>query len=114
MRNELRKRNGTRSTFIGKFSRFGWKPGWKTDERTVLLVDIRTPDGDVLCDHLWFNLTKQFDMLSLQAGDVVQFDARIKKYEKGYYGRREDVYVPISIDYKLSHPTKLRKIQVNF
>jgi len=111
MRNALQQRDGERATFLGTFERMGTKRGWAGDEPTVLLKDIRTPDGTPICDHLWCNRTKAFAALGLVPGDVIQFDARVKEYEKGYKGRREDVYVPIEIDYKLSHPTKVRKVE---
>lgn len=111
MRKALQPLDGERTTFLGTFERSGTKRGWRGDEPTVLLKDIRTLAGDPICDHLWFNLTKQFQALEIAPGDAVQFDARVKEYEKGYKGRREDVYVPIEIDYKLSHPTKVRKVQ---
>lgn len=111
MRQELEKRDGERTTFRGTFARFGSKRGWKGDLPTVLFQDIRTPTGEPICDHLWMNLTKGIVALDLQIGDVVQFDARVLEYEKGYKGRRDDVYdAPISIDYKLSHPTRLVKV----
>jgi len=111
MRKALAQRDGERTTFLGTFERLGTKRGWVGDQPTVLLKDIRTPDGTPICDHLWFNLTRQFASLNLTPGDVVQFDARVREYEKGYKGRREDVYVPIEIDYKLSHPTKVSKVE---
>ncbi len=110
MRTELAYRDGERATFCGTFERFGSKRGWMGDEPTLLLKDIRTPDGTPICDHLWFNRTQQFAALDLAPGDVVQFDARVKAYEKGYKERRDDVYVPIETDYKLSHPTKVQKV----
>lgn len=73
-------------------------------------MDICTPEGEQICDHLWFNLTKGFSVLDLNPGDQVQFDARVAKYEKGYKGWRTDVYVPVQTDYKLSFPTKMRKL----
>lgn len=111
MRKALQQRDDERTTFLGTFERRGTKRGWVGDEPTILLRDIRTLDGTPICDHLWFSLTKAFAALNLAPGDVVQFDARVKEYEKGYQGRREDVYVPVERDYKLSHPTKVRKMQ---
>ena len=67
----------------------------------------------MITDHLWFNNTKAFQAVNLEAGDVVEFDARVKPYEKGYKGRREYVDKPITIDYKLSWPTKVEKITSN-
>ncbi len=110
MRQELEKRDGERATFRGTFERFGTKRGWVGDEPTVLLKDICTHSGDPICDHLWMNLTKGIAALDLRLGDVVQFDARVQEYEKGYFGRRDDVFKPITIDYKLSYPTKVRKV----
>jgi len=44
---------------------------------------------------------------------MIQFDARVKSYIKGYRGYRDDIYdKPLSIDYKLSHPTKIKKIEL--
>jgi hypothetical protein len=111
MRNALAVRAGERATFVGTFERMGSKRGWMGDQPTVLLKDIRTPAGELICDHLWFSLTKAFASLHLTPGDVVQFDARVREYEKGYKGRREDVYVAIERDYKLSHATKVRKVE---
>ena len=110
MRKALQQQNGKRTTFLGTFERHGSKRGWKGDEPTVLLRDIRMPAGDVVCNHLWFNLTKSFAELELQSGNTVQFNARVTEYIKGYQGRRDDVFdAPIERDYKLSHPTKVRK-----
>jgi hypothetical protein len=112
VRKELEKIDEVRSTFTGTFVRGGIKNGWKGRiDKTVLLKNIRNLSGVLMCDHLWFNLTKQFCALSLVEGDVVQFDARVKEYEKGYKGYRDDVDdAPIETDYKLSHPTKIKKI----
>ena len=65
----------------------------------------------LVSEHLWFNLIKSFEKLDLRENDIVQFDARVKKYEKGYKGYRDDVYKPIETDYKLSHPTKIKIIK---
>lgn len=111
MRKALAAREDERASFSGTFERFGTKNGWQgRQEKTVLLKDIYAQDGTRVCDHLWFNLTKALALLNLQPGDAVQFDARVKAYEKGYFGRRWDVYKPAEIDYKLSHPTRVRKV----
>jgi hypothetical protein len=111
MRKALQQRDGERAIFLGTFERMGSKRGWMGDKPTVLLKAIRSLAGEPICAHLWFNLTQQFAALNLTPGDVVQFDARVKEHEKGYKGWREDVYVPVERDYKLSHPTKVRKVQ---
>ena len=104
-RKQLGKRINQRLTFVGRFNRLGTKRGYYEDVETVLLTDITTAKGKPICDHLWFNLTKGFMGLELKKGDRIQFDARVKEYTKGYFGRREEV--ESYTDYKLSHPTKL-------
>lgn len=112
MRTALAAREEERATFRGTFTRFGTKRGWEGREAfTVLLIDIRDARGQPVCDHLWLNLTLQLERLGLEPGDIVQFDARVKAYTKGYFGRRTDGWEkPIETDYKLSHPTKVQKI----
>ena len=112
MRKQLAKMDNVRATFRGVFERFGVKSGWNgRQETTVLLKDITDATGKRVCDHLWFNLTKQFKSLHLEPGDVVQFDARVRQYTRGYRGWREDVYdKPVETDYKLSYPTRVVRV----
>jgi hypothetical protein len=113
MRKELKKIEEQRELFKGVFSKYGRKTNYKgpsTD--TVLLVEIRDGNGAFICDHLWFNLTKGFEKLgTLRQGDIIQFEARVKKYKKGYVNRQAGID-DSKVDYKLSHPTKIGKIKV--
>lgn len=112
MRKELKKLDKVRGIFTGAFVRFGKKSGWKgTTLTTILLTDIKDNEGNVVSDHLWFNYTKGFESVDLQENDVIQFEARVTKYWKGYCGYREDVYAPVKKDYKLAYPTKIKKIK---
>lgn len=111
MRERLAQLEEKRITIRGTFERFGKKRGWQGREKqTVLLVNITDRAGNVLCDHLWFNLTKAIQTLDLQPGDFVQCDVRVTQYIKGYQGDREDVESWPSRDYKLSHPTHVVKL----
>ena len=111
MRKELQKIKEVRKTFNGTFERFGFKNGYVGQLQTVLLKDIHDEENNYITDHLWFNYTKGFQNLgSLKVGDKIKFVARVKQYEKGYKGYRTDVYKPLELDYKLSHPTKLEII----
>lgn len=114
MRKALQKLGGhERHTFTAEFVRFGIKNGWKGDVPTVLFKDVKLGDK-VVCDHLWFTCGKQFDSLGLQIGDIVEFSARVASYVKGYMGHRDDVWdKEIEEDWKLSFPTKVRKIGRN-
>jgi hypothetical protein len=111
MRKELKKMDDQRDVFTGIFKKYGIKSNYRgpsTD--TLLLVNIRDGQGAFITDHLWFNLTKGFEKLgTLKEGDQVRFEARVKKYKKGYINRKIGVDQSSS-DYKLSHPTKMVKI----
>ena len=113
MRKALKQLEGERRRFTGTFCRFGQKNGWKGRTlTTVLLKDIKDARGNIVSDHLWFNLTKEFNNLTLTEGTTrIAFDARVKSYYKGYQGYREDVYDnPVEMDFKLSHPTKVQVV----
>ena len=103
-----------RQRFSGQFERYGTKKNWHGfPERTILLTAIKDPEGRVVADHVWFTNTKGFQSLGgLDAGDMVEFNARVKAYYKGYTGYDEVISVekPIELDYKLSHPSKISKI----
>lgn len=105
-----------RHTFTAEFVRFGKKSAYKGPDLTTLLFkDVRNVNGKVVTDHLWFTMTKGFEKCELQEGDIIQFDARVAMYEKGYKGRRYGeeyfLYMETSIDYKLSYPTKIKVVK---
>jgi len=110
MRKALKKIEEQRDVFRGIFSKYGSKTNYRgPSTETILLVEIRDANGALVSDHLWFNLTKGFEQLGhLRPGEVVQFEARVKKYEKGYVNRRAGIDQR-KADYKLSHPTKITK-----
>jgi len=110
MRKRLKKLKGVRTTFIGTFERYGTKENYHGfDETTVLLKNISDKDDNIVADHLWFNYTKGFGKIVPNRGDKIQFDARCKKYQKGYngYDLEKSLDHPIATDYKLSHPTRI-------
>lgn len=107
MREDLGIVNGERMTFTGTIGRYGGKGGGKY---TILMLNVHHIDGRPATDHVWFNLTKGFKELRLDPGERVQFDARVKPYTKGYKGRRKGIDKPIADDYRLSHPTKIRRL----
>ena len=111
MRHELKKIDEQRGLFKGVFSKYGLKSGYKGHStETILLVNIRDSNGKLICDHLWFNMTKGFELLgTLREGDAIRFEARVKKYEKGYVNRRAGIDQSRS-DYKLSHPTRIGRV----
>jgi hypothetical protein len=108
MRKKLAEEVGIRKKFKGVFARYGKKVNYKGySEETVLveqIVDAET--NQVMCDHIWFSLTKSFEKLNLTSGDVLQFDARIKEYKKGYKNNAYKINNTTK-DFKLSHPTNI-------
>lgn len=107
MRAKLAGIEGVRTEFTGTFTRYGSKTAFRGPPlKTVLLCDVRDAAGAVATDHLWFNFTKEFERLDLQPGERVKFAARSKAYWKGYQGEGEGQ----SRDFKLSHPTKIRRV----
>lgn len=111
MRKDLAVENGKRKKFKAAFVRLGKKVNYKGyREETILLkniVDIET--NCVMADHIWFSYTKGFESVSLAEGTILEFEARVKEYSKGYV--RKDLNIDKrTTDYKLSHPTKIRKV----
>lgn len=110
-RKKLEKINNLRDVFSGIFERYGSKGAFKgPDLVTILLKNIKDKEGNLVSDHLWFNETLGFKKLSpLKPGTILEFRARVKPYEKGYINRREGFDFK-TVDYKLSHPTKIQLI----
>jgi len=113
MRNQLAKHDGTRKKFRGVFVRFGKKANYQgyTDMTILLTSIIDVETNQVVTDHLWFNYTKGFEDAGIKEGDVIEFEARIKEYKKGYVNARAGIRNR-SRDYKLSHPTQIKVIRV--
>lgn len=112
MREKLKDIVYVRATFRAVFVRFGEKTSYGYTKKTLLFQDVRDSHDRVMTDHLWFTAGKWSELVDLGPGDVVQFEARVTPYKKGYRGGRDDYDLPPpSIDYRLSHPTKVKKIK---
>lgn len=111
MRAGLKGQLGDRKKFIGKFIRTGKKAGFKGySQETILLKDIIDAEsGQHVTDHLWLNFTKGFEDVNLKPGAMVEFQARVVEYKKGYKNSRF-ITEQQKKDYKLSHPTKIRVV----
>jgi hypothetical protein len=112
MRKALAVQAGERKKFKARFSRIGKKTNFKGySEDTILLNDVREADTNKLvADHLWFNYTISFEKIALTEGTILEFEARVKKYSKGYVNKALHL-TQKSNDYKLSHPTKIKKLE---
>lgn len=111
MRTELKKIQEKRMTFKGIFKRYGTKDNWHGfPEKTLLLVDVTDSFDEIVTDHIWFSLTKGFsDLGNLIEGDIIQFNARVKQYTKGFVRPSKGIDERRK-DYKLNNPTKIQKI----
>ena len=112
MRKKLAVEAGKRKKFTAKFGRIGKKVNYKGyTEETILLQNIvDTETNDMVADHLWFSYTQGFIKASLKEGDILEFEARVKEYRKGYVNRNYKINNSTK-DFKLSNPTKIVKIQ---
>ena len=113
-RRGLKQRNGERLRFKGIVQRFGSKPGYHGGViDTLLLRDVvEAETGETIANHVWFTLTKRWRNARVSVGDTVEFDARVKRYKKGYRGHdwRKRIESPPTFDYKLSYPSKVRVV----
>jgi hypothetical protein len=109
MRKRLAAEEGQRKKFRGVFSRVGKKVNYKGySEDTILLTDITdATTNEVVAGHVWFSFTKGFEKIKLEEGVVLEFEARIKEYAKGYVNKQYGINNRKK-DYKLSHPTKIK------
>lgn len=113
MREKLKNLNGQRITVTATFKRFGSKTAYKGPPiKTLLFTDVRGTAGELLTDHLWFNMAECWEGLHLEPGHRVQFDARTKSYTKGYRGWRvdEEDMPSVETDYKLSFPSRCKNL----
>lgn len=112
MRKELAEENGKRKKFRAVFDRTGKKINYKGySEDTILLKDIvDVQSNKKVADHVWFNFTKGFEKILLTSGLPIEFEARVKEYSKGYVSKSLKINNR-SVDFKLSHPTKIVLIE---
>ncbi len=109
MRGKLENKLGPRMTFKAKVERFGRKNarGFPGFTKTILLKNIIVfSTGEEATDHAWFTVGEMSEFNYVQEGDIIQFDARVKTYWKGYYNERQ-LIDERKVDYRLSHPTNL-------
>ena len=114
MRKELAKNDGQRKKFLATFSHLGKKINYNGhSEETILLKNIIDAETNLLLtDHVWFSFTKGFQEAGIRQGELIQFEARVKKYSKGYANRSLRINQK-TVDYKLSHPTKIKRTESN-
>lgn len=109
MRKKLKTIEGERIRFRATVEKFGKKTNFKGfPEDTILFKNvIRVDNGEEATDHIWFTVRKTIESLNLNPGDVVEFDARVGDYVKGYVNFWQGIDER-TLDYKLNRPTKFK------
>ncbi len=112
MRKHLQDKIGLRKKFRAVFSHYGKKINYQGYSDTTLLLTniVDTETNLFVTDHQWFAFTKGFEKVQLKEGAVIEFEARVKVYKKGYVNPKISVKKRQS-DYKLSHPTKINVLK---
>jgi hypothetical protein len=107
MRTDLANLEGERRRFRAMVEEFGVARSGKKE--TILLVDVRRADDleTIVADHLWVRKGASFAGVSL--GDVIEFDAEVERYEKGYVNFVRGID-ETTVDYRLTKPANVRVI----
>jgi len=112
VREPLAKHAGQRIRIRATFERSSVKRGqhnYDTMEQTLLFRNIcHAGTGELLTEHLWF--TAGSWSKGMLGGDIVEFEGRVTRYVKGYFGRRPEIYAPIAEDIRIERPTKVKVI----
>ena len=67
MRKQFVENQNLRIKFIGTFIRFGMRNNFKgMPMETLLFTDIRSIDESIYEDHVWFNMTKEFNKIEIE------------------------------------------------
>lgn len=111
MRKQLQIIEGKKLRFRATVDRFGYRPDDRGLIITTICLDHITYAGSEkeIADHSWFDVTKTIASLNLKPGDVVEFDAKVEAYQKGYRNIKRGID-DRTRDYKLSSPTGFKKV----
>lgn len=100
-----------RMTFRGLFDHIKYFDGYMGKEKKIKLINITDKNDTLMAESLWFNYTKGFaDLGILQKNDIIEFNGRCKEYVAGHLDYEGEEYIPYHDAYKISNPTKIKKI----
>ena len=80
MRTELYNIENHQKTFTARFKHFGELGS----EITFLFVNLKDPEQNLITDHFWLKNIPELTALNLKPGMYIQFNAKVKPYEKNY------------------------------
>jgi len=62
---------------------YGRPNGWSTkNQDTILLLDVRWPDDEWICDHLWISATEWVKSKGGEEGDRLEVAGLVEEYER--------------------------------
>ena len=111
-RNKLRAlRNKKRPTFSATFKKYGLrKTYFGKFKQTALLVEVKYK-GEIVADHLWFEVNSSFRELKIKKNEIIQFKATISEYLRGYIGTKPiNSKRKLELDYCLIYLSEFKKI----
>lgn len=115
MREKLADLKNTRKTYTAFFERYGVRKLFgKFEALTLLFSDIKNSDNELMSQHIWLNSNKSFEKINFVRGDIVQFEARVIEYEKGYRrykGNDPKLKQYVIKDFKLAYPSKVKVLK---
>ena len=113
MRKKLKPYLNQRVRFKAIVESFGKKASFRGDDvDTVLLSNVIIVEGNIhATNHIWITKTKMWQ--TIEIGDVVNFNAKVVAYTKGYKGYKTNIDKPIKNDYRIERPTKLEITRSN-
>lgn len=97
--------------YIGVFIRYGSMYEYGIKFTTVLIRDIES-NGETVADHQWFRINEGFENLQLQNGDIIEFNADVSAYVKGYLGKNKQLKKErcVRLDYQLINLSNIKVI----
>lgn len=106
-RTELKKVNSKKSKFIAEVSRFSVRGKL----RLVLLLNVfDVGQNRSVADHTWIKANKNFLSVAPSTGDIIEFNAIVKKYKKN----SKIIDTIIVDDYCLRYITNIKVVRRNY
>lgn len=114
MRTELKQLGcGGRFTFRAMVKKVTYARIRGRNRKMVILRHIQYGKR-IVTGHLWMQMGETFKGLDIKRLQLIEFEAEVCEYVKGYVGPNEDVNKPLQIDYCLRFPSNIKIISNNY
>jgi hypothetical protein len=108
--NHLKEKEGTRCVFTGECVSKEIDYGYLSVNEMLLLKDIKDESDQIVTKYQWFNMAKGFSKANLSPGDIVEFSGKVEKNTLGKKKLFDGSYSSVKDDFKISFPSKVRKV----